>query len=311
MSSAASVIIVEPTRDPDEFAEALLPVTPLLQISAVTAWFQGAAKLVPSAHMGLFLPKVSRIHVVKPLVEDLFTLNLPLRQPIECRIGGRYETIEPGSAYLAGPGSVVDLRTGAASGTLALNIETELVQSHWLGPEGTLPSGEPCAISLGDRRGRTLFRALSDAWRESFHGHASAHHGQELEDRITVALSHCLAPELPTHSARRSSAKALKRAKAYVRENLGQRLIVPDLVEAAGVSNRTLYRLFLESEGLTPMQFVTAERLNAARRALLAADPREMSITRAALDHGFAHLGRFSVQYRNAFGEAPSSTLRS
>lgn len=310
VSSGPRVIIVEPTHDPEEFAEALLPVTPLLQISAVAARFRGAAKLIPSARMGLFLPKISTAHVVKPVEEDLFTLNLPLRQPMECRIGGRFQTVEPGNAYLAGPGSLVDFHTATDSGTLVLNIDAELVRSHWMGPEDRAPIRKPCVIPLTNERGRTLFQALSDAWRETFGGQEGAAHNAELEDRITLALAHCLAPDVPVQSARRSSARALHRARAYIRAHLGDRLSVPDIVAAAGVSNRTLYRLFLEAEGLTPMQYVTTERLNAIRRLLLTADPDEISVTRAAIDHGFGHLGRFSVQYRNAFGEPPSSTLR-
>ena len=307
MKPDARVIVVEPTRDPDEFAQSLLPVTPLLEISATVAYFRGAATLVPLARMGLFLPKLGRAHVRKPIAEDLFTLNLPLRDFIECRVGGRYERIEPGSAFLAGPGSTVDLRTGAASCTLALNIDAELVRSHWLGPEERPPNGEPCVIPLSNAGGRTLFMALNDAWGEALRGFTSD--GGELEDRIAVALAQCLAPELSPRSTRRGGANALERAKAYIRAGLSGRITVPDLARVAGVSNRTLYRLFLDDQGLTPMQFVTAERLSAVRRVLLTADPHELTVTRAAVAHGFGHLGRFSILYRDTFGESPSHTL--
>jgi transcriptional regulator GlxA family with amidase domain len=45
-------------------------------------------------------------------------------------------------------------------------------------------------------------------------------------------------------------------------------------------------------------------RLAAAREMLRAAG-RERSISRIALRCGFTHLGRFSVNYRHAFGETP------
>jgi len=58
------------------------------------------------------------------------------------------------------------------------------------------------------------------------------------------------------------------------------------------------------------MQFVAQERLNATRRTLFALDPEAITVTDVAFAHGFYHPGRFSLQYRNAFGEHPSVTLR-
>jgi transcriptional regulator GlxA family with amidase domain len=49
-------------------------------------------------------------------------------------------------------------------------------------------------------------------------------------------------------------------------------------------------------------------RLQAARARLLAATEAD-SVTAIALDCGFAHLGRFAVAYRRAYGERPSETL--
>jgi transcriptional regulator GlxA family with amidase domain len=49
--------------------------------------------------------------------------------------------------------------------------------------------------------------------------------------------------------------------------------------------------------------------LQIARDELLRADG-EVNVTTVALRHGFAHLGRFSVQYQAAFGESPNATLR-
>jgi AraC family ethanolamine operon transcriptional activator len=51
-------------------------------------------------------------------------------------------------------------------------------------------------------------------------------------------------------------------------------------------------------------------RLNAVRRRLLATTVAELSVSTAALDAGFEHLGRFAGSYRMLFGEAPSRTAR-
>ena len=55
--------------------------------------------------------------------------------------------------------------------------------------------------------------------------------------------------------------------------------------------------------------YIKARRLNAARRALAAAGPKRFSVTRIAMENGFTHLGRFSVDYRRHFGASPKQTL--
>jgi transcriptional regulator GlxA family with amidase domain len=58
------------------------------------------------------------------------------------------------------------------------------------------------------------------------------------------------------------------------------------------------------------MGFLKQRRLEAANRELLAADPAETHVTDVALRYGFYQMGRFAVEYRRAFHEPPSQTLR-
>jgi AraC-like DNA-binding protein len=57
------------------------------------------------------------------------------------------------------------------------------------------------------------------------------------------------------------------------------------------------------------MRYIRNARFQRARKALLRAEPGE-GITAIAARSGFAHLGRFSVEYRQRFGESPSETLK-
>ncbi|MCR0985085.1 helix-turn-helix domain-containing protein [Roseomonas populi] len=81
-----------------------------------------------------------------------------------------------------------------------------------------------------------------------------------------------------------------------------------DLASAAGVSPRTLQRRFTGILGASPRTVVQRLRLDLARQTLRAG--AETSVLDAALRHGFAHPGRFAIAYAEAFGEAPSATLR-
>jgi transcriptional regulator GlxA family with amidase domain len=113
----------------------------------------------------------------------------------------------------------------------------------------------------------------------------------------------------PTRSTGDREEHALRRAEEYLRAHVAAPVALAHVAEAAGVSIRTLSRAFRKHHGMGPIRFLATLRFEAAKSALLAASPEETSVTRVALAHGFASLGRFAVQYRLRFGESPSQTL--
>ena len=60
---------------------------------------------------------------------------------------------------------------------------------------------------------------------------------------------------------------------------------------------------------MTITDYLNTVRLDSVHRELAAAHPSQDSVTKIALQHGFTHLGRFSVKFREHFGESPSATL--
>ena len=99
----------------------------------------------------------------------------------------------------------------------------------------------------------------------------------------------------------------VKRAVEYIREHLHLPIGIADIARAAGVPGRTLFKHFQDFKGVSPMRYVRDARLARARQALRASAGE--SVTAIALNCGFTHLGRFSAEYRRAFGESPSRTL--
>ena len=83
-----------------------------------------------------------------------------------------------------------------------------------------------------------------------------------------------------------------------------------DLCMAARVGKTALYKAFGVIVGQPPFAYFKKQRLTAARLELLRGTPRRGAVKRVALDAGFREFGRFSVEYRRLFGEAPSATLR-
>ena len=82
---------------------------------------------------------------------------------------------------------------------------------------------------------------------------------------------------------------------------------VAELVLELGLSRRTLQNACQEALGLSPVQYLRALRLNEARRNL----GSDTNVTRVATQFGFWHLGHFSRDFRQMFGDLPSEISRS
>lgn len=85
---------------------------------------------------------------------------------------------------------------------------------------------------------------------------------------------------------------------------------VDDLCERLHVTRRTLQNHFHSVLGMAPSEYLKRVRLNAVRRALQHGSDPARSVHDIAMHWGFFHLGHFSHDYRELFGELPSSTLK-
>jgi transcriptional regulator GlxA family with amidase domain len=107
-----------------------------------------------------------------------------------------------------------------------------------------------------------------------------------------------------------SVAGVVRRAVHYIEANLTAPVTLEDIVRAAGVSDRGLFRHFRSATGVSPMVYLRNSRFARVRDALRRARGEERIVDIAAL-WGFDHMGRFAVEYRQRFGEKPSDTKAS
>jgi AraC-like DNA-binding protein len=108
----------------------------------------------------------------------------------------------------------------------------------------------------------------------------------------------------------RSCRDLVEQAEQLALADLDGPLHISALCSALKVSERTLRKAFHEARGLSPCRQLRMLRLSEARRTLLTADRKLVTVTEIATGCGFLELGRFSVEYRKVFGESPSQTLR-
>jgi len=101
----------------------------------------------------------------------------------------------------------------------------------------------------------------------------------------------------------------LLRVVDWLRGHLSEPIQLELLAQIGGVRPRTLETHFKMFLGTTPLGWVRQMRLARVRRELLHIGP-QTTVTDVALASGFSQLGRFSVEYRKAFGEAPSATIQ-
>ena len=108
-----------------------------------------------------------------------------------------------------------------------------------------------------------------------------------------------------------SRRRIAKLAQQYIEDNYRAAVRLEDLCRVSGVGARQLQRIFRGHFGITITEYLKTVRLHAAHRELSASPPSPGAVTKIALDHGFAHLGRFSIEFRERFGESPKETLAS
>jgi AraC-like DNA-binding protein len=106
-----------------------------------------------------------------------------------------------------------------------------------------------------------------------------------------------------------SKSHIAKQVQAHIEEHFHESIFIEDLCRATGKEVRTLQRCFRQYFDVTITGYLKMVRLDAAHRALSSAHPEEETIASIALQNGFTHFGRFSVEYKNHFGVSARETL--
>jgi len=137
-----------------------------------------------------------------------------------------------------------------------------------------------------------------------------AAHG--LEQQLIHAIVHCLSAgstDLGSATARRHQ-DIMAHFERLLQSQPDQDMRMTEICAELGVSQRLLRSLCTKHLGMSPTSYGRRHRMSLARRALQRADGEGARISEIARRYGFRSPGPFAVNYRAAFGESPSSTLR-
>jgi AraC-like DNA-binding protein len=134
---------------------------------------------------------------------------------------------------------------------------------------------------------------------------------RELEDAVHVAFlcaSRHRLRDMLLDPAPMPDFGLVKRLEDYIEANWREPITIERLARQAGVSARSIFRVFERVRGYSPMAFAKSVRLRRAHEMLRSGDPA-VTVATAAAACNFANAGHFARYYRATFGELPSATM--
>ena len=137
--------------------------------------------------------------------------------------------------------------------------------------------------------------------------------GRLCFDSLAIALAVSLLDRHSSVSPHRErprmsmSGRRMREAIGYIEDHLGGGLSLKEIADAAGISVSHFKAGFREAAGIPVHQYVIQRRVERAK-ALLA--NKELSVSRIALETGFAHQSHLAHHMRRLLGVSPNS-LRS
>lgn len=121
---------------------------------------------------------------------------------------------------------------------------------------------------------------------------------------------------LQNYSTRKSSIREyegglpqpkLKQAVDYIQDNLVQEISLNAIADYLGISRYYFCRLFKQSTGLSPHQYVIQQRVERAKQLLLQG---KMSIANIAQACGFTHQSHLNRHFKRLTGVTPKTLLK-
>jgi AraC family transcriptional regulator len=233
-------------------------------------------------------------------------LNLLVGEPVraEWTTEGRYHSAinEPGTIYLLPRGTRDKLRWMHQSSRVVLAIDPKflaesLEETAHLEDVALTPHWE-----LKDRHIAALMLALHADLEDG--QPAGALYGEMLAATLAAYLvkRFSIRPVAAKRAAGGLPKPRLKRVLEYVSAHLGDEIQLETLASVAGMSQHHFCELFRRSIGVSPHQYVIAQRVERGKRMLRETD---LSILEIGLSTGFADQSHFTKTFRRVARVTP------
>ena len=302
-------------NDPEEFEDFLKPVGgDVLIRPAIGTFFNAEISLKKLDAIGLFTVSANSFKVVKEPQGDFYGLSVPLSAPFTVSECGQSREYVTSSAHLLKPGRTFDCTAKSKSHFLVCNFFVDPVHDYsrrLLQSDTQELSALNPDVSFFTRTGCGILRSVAKTWSELNNKTAASNITlKEREDDLLASFIMYSNEDRNVGGLVKDIAPYhLRRAEEFIFENLDNPITRDQLAEVSSCSIRTLSRSFEKKYGVGPMAFIKQRRLDAAYLDLLSAKPDTTTVTQVAINYGFAHTGKFAIEYGKAFGESPSTSL--
>jgi len=258
---------------------------------------------------------------VGPL-RDHYLMHIPISGRVRLVSEGQTTDILPGSIGIVNPFAGYLLHRLDDCSQLTLRIDRADLERHLFELLGHAPKGPitfRSDIAVGFKDCGNLIRLIELIHADVFNGDG------DLNDEFCgipteTLLARLLLRQIPNNYAddlvephSNPAPYYVKRAEDFISRNTREPAALAEIVEFSGVSARTLFEGFRKFRGVSPMRHAKNVRLDRVRADLLgirSGYTERKNLTEIAGAWGFSHMGNFSKDYRQRFGERPSQTIR-
>lgn len=175
----------------------------------------------------------------------------------------------------------------------------------------TFVGGDRITLLLQFEKSDALLAQLDDALQAEVNPiNLSRQHS--IESLTALLAAYLLQRETPAQDAQPQAADGLCKDQLtqvihYIQAHLDQDLKLTHLAKIGGMSHYHFCRLFKQSMGITPHQYVLQQRVERAKQLL---KQRRCAIADIALQCGFANQSHFNRHFKRLVGMTPRAFLR-
>ncbi|MFB7632569.1 AraC family transcriptional regulator [Streptomyces sp. NPDC056149] len=292
-----------------------------LRITQRSATLDARLHGAPFDQTGLYyLDYGTEVRITPGDLESFFLVQIPLAGYAEITCGREQIISSPELASVPSPTGKLDMRWGAGNPQLIVWFDRSSLESH-LGSLLGRTVRRPILFSLGmnlTTPGARSWLNIVDLMRREAEGPEGLTMTNQpivtkqleslLMTQLLMAQPNNYTPALLGEQPR-VAPPTVRRAMEIIEGHAAEPLTVTEIADCVGVGVRALQEGFRRHLDTTPLAYLREVRLDRIRKELLASDPGTTTVTTIASRWGFLHPGRFSVAYRERFGETPSKTL--
>lgn len=232
---------------------------------------------------------------------------------------GAHPTLGGNRAYFSGSGISPGYQECRYAGqhTIVVNVEME---PAWMdavfGEDMTadlralLYKGQNWKASFYPKMTPAMRSLSQQIWNAPYRGMAQRMYLQaKVWELLAMQIDFIMADRMatPTRPGLKPDTIArLHHAKELLTQQLEHPPLLSQVAVQVGISDRTLRRGFQELFGMTPLAYLTQQRMQRARYLL---QQGKLTVTEVARTVGYGHLGHFSVAFKREFGMTPGACI--